>query len=137
MPRSAATGAKTALSMQAQERRAEAAQARRSETIDLAQLERATFGDQALARDVLSLFSERAETLLADIVDARDARSRRDAAHSLKGAALGVGAVAVAEAAAELEAVAGDPHAFPGAIVHLATLVAVARLAIAGLLMRD
>jgi HPt (histidine-containing phosphotransfer) domain-containing protein len=106
-------------------------------TIDLAVLERATFGDPALAREVLSLFSERAEKLLAQIAGAADVRTRREAAHGLKGAALGVGAIAVAEAAADVETAAGDPHAFPGSLAHLSALVAVARLAIAGLLLRN
>jgi len=105
--------------------------------IDLAVLERATLGDAALAREVLSLFSGHAEKLLAEIAGAADARTRREAAHGLKGAALGIGAAAVAEAAAQLEAVAGDPDEFPGALAHLSTLVSVVRLAIAGLLLRD
>ncbi|MCC6946225.1 MAG: hypothetical protein IT539_00525 [Bradyrhizobiaceae bacterium] len=105
--------------------------------IDLAVLEQATLGDPALAREVLSLFSGHAEKLLAEIAGTSDARMRREAAHGLKGAALGIGATAVAEAAAALEAVAGDREKFPGALAHLSTLVAVARLAIAGLLLRN
>ncbi|HEY7458875.1 MAG TPA: Hpt domain-containing protein [Xanthobacteraceae bacterium] len=104
--------------------------------IDLVHLRQVTFGDEVLAREVLGLFDAQAERLLATVVSARDERARREAAHTLKGAALGVGARAVADAAADLEAVAGDPERFGGALAHLSALVAVARLAIAGLTAR-
>jgi HPt (histidine-containing phosphotransfer) domain-containing protein len=104
--------------------------------IDLAHLRQATFGDEVLAREVLGLFDAQAERLLAAAASAQDTRARREAAHTLKGAALGIGARGVAQAAAELEAVAGDAEEFGGALAHLSALVAVARLAIAGLTAR-
>jgi HPt (histidine-containing phosphotransfer) domain-containing protein len=105
--------------------------------IDLVHLRQATFGDEALASEVLGLFDAQAERLLAAIAGAPDERARREAAHTLKGAALGIGAHAVADAAAELETVAGDPERFGGALAHLSALVAVARLAIVGLTTRS
>jgi len=87
-----------------------------SGAIDLAHLERATFGDRGLARDVLRLFERRCETLLRDIVDAPDAGSRIFAAHTLKGAAKGVGAFAVADAAQAVEDKASDATEAIGAL---------------------
>lgn len=104
--------------------------------IDLAHLERATFGDEALARELLVLFERQAEKLVGQIAEAHTVRTRREVAHTLKGAARGVGAHAVAQAAEELEAAAADADRFPGALAHLTALVAVARLAVAGLLAR-
>jgi HPt (histidine-containing phosphotransfer) domain-containing protein len=101
-----------------------------SGAIDLAHLKRATFGDEVLAREVLALFDAQAERLLKAIASASSAQARREAAHALKGAALGIGANAVASAA-------GDPEEFGGAIAHLSALVAVARLAIAGITARS
>jgi HPt (histidine-containing phosphotransfer) domain-containing protein len=104
--------------------------------IDLAHLKRATMGDEALAREVLTLFERQAEKLVEDIAHARSVRTRREVAHALKGAARNVGAFAVADAAEELEAMSGDLERFGGALAQLSTLVAVARLSIAGLLTR-
>lgn len=113
-----------------------AAAAEPRHAIDLAHLEQATFGDEALAREVLTLFDRQAEKLIVQIADAPSARTRREVAHLLKGAARGVGAHAVAAAAEEVEATAADPERFGGALAHLSALVAVARLAIAGLTAR-
>lgn len=112
------------------------AYAQETGAIDLAHLERATFGDEALAREVLGLFERQAERLVEQIAEARTVRARRETAHTLKGAARGVGAHAVAQAAEALEAAAADGDRFPGALTHLSTLVAVARLAVAGMLAR-
>jgi HPt (histidine-containing phosphotransfer) domain-containing protein len=104
-----------------------------SAAIDLAHLKGATFGDEVLAREVLGLFDAQSERLLIAITAATNVRARREAAHALKGAALGIGANAVAKAAADVEAVAGDEMRFGGALAHLSALLAVARLAIAGM----
>jgi hypothetical protein len=92
-----------------------------------------TFGDEVLGREVLGLFDAQAERLLKAITVATTAKARREAAHALKGAALGIGANAVATAAAEVEATAGDEAHFGGAVAHLSALIAVARLAIAAI----
>ena len=102
--------------------------------IDLDHLERATFGNRALAREVLSLFDRQAEKLLAEIASASDDRARREAAHTIRGAALGIGAAGVAEAAEDLEAEGLDASEATGATGRLAARVAAARLAIAHLL---
>ena len=103
--------------------------------IDLAHLGRATFGNRALAREVLSLFDRQAEKLLTVIAAAADDRARREAAHAIRGAALGIGAARVAEAAEDLETAEGN--AVAGATGRLAARIAAARLAIAEILAKD
>lgn len=69
--------------------------------IDIAHLRRMTFGDGALERDVLTMFSAQASRLAAAL-----AAKPADApalAHTLKGSARAIGAFAVADAAAHLE----------------------------------
>jgi len=101
--------------------------------IDLPFLDRVTFRDRALAREVLVLFDEQAESLLTSIADVDDQRTRREAAHRLKGAARGVGAFDVARAAEEIEA-AEDATEFRAALAHLTIRVTEARIALTGLL---
>lgn len=76
------------------------------EPLDLAHLARQTFGDEALAREVLKLFLGQSEKLLA-MIAAGAAAGRRDAAHSLKGSARAIGAWAVADRAEAVEAATG------------------------------
>ena len=74
--------------------------------IDRAHLAAQTFDDEPLARELLELFAgqcARLGPLAADPGAPREVR--RDAAHTLRGAALGVGARRVATCAAALEAV--------------------------------
>jgi HPt (histidine-containing phosphotransfer) domain-containing protein len=80
--------------------------------IDHAHLAAQTGGDGELAQEVLGLFARQCRELLPRIVDAAsDARARADLAHTLKGSALGVGAVAVARASGLVENALrrGDP----------------------------
>ena len=100
--------------------------------IDLSFLDRVTFRDRTLAREVLVLFGQQAESLLVLIADAGDERTRREAAHKLKGAARGVGAFDVARAAEEIEA-AKDAAEFGAALAHLTVRITEARIALASL----
>ncbi|WP_407522644.1 Hpt domain-containing protein [Methylobacterium oryzisoli] len=73
--------------------------------LDRDHLARQTFGDADLAAEVLALFREQCASLLPALADAeRPPADRADLAHTLKGAALGIGARRVAAAAAALEA---------------------------------
>jgi HPt (histidine-containing phosphotransfer) domain-containing protein len=64
--------------------------------LDLAHLDRQTFGDRGLESEVLALFSQQCDRLLP-LIGARERRSERaDAVHTLKGAARAIGAWRVA-----------------------------------------
>jgi HPt (histidine-containing phosphotransfer) domain-containing protein len=74
--------------------------------VDMEHLARYTGGDVALNAEVLRLFDSQANDLVArlrSILDARDARSWKEVTHTIKGAARGIGAFAMANAAAKLE----------------------------------
>ena len=76
----------------------------RAPLLDRAHLDAQTFGDADLAREVLSLFEDQCRRLLPALAAAsRPAEERADLAHTLKGAALGVGAMRVAEASGAVE----------------------------------
>jgi len=95
--------------------------------IDRAHLARMTFGDEALARELLTVFDKQAALILGRMRGA-DAATVAALAHTLKGSALGIGAGAVAEAAAAVERAGGE------GIPALAGCVERARLAIAAML---
>ena len=82
----------------------------RQSAVDLNHLARYTGGDEALNAEVLKLFeaqtSELVERLQA-ILDSRDTKSWKDITHTLKGAARGIGAFKMADAAALAEPI--DP----------------------------
>jgi HPt (histidine-containing phosphotransfer) domain-containing protein len=71
--------------------------------VDLAHLARYTGGDSAVNREILELFVRQSSALVAQLAAARDAKAWHDIAHSLKGAARGIGAFALADIAAEAE----------------------------------
>lgn len=73
--------------------------------IDFNHLEHYVGGDQAIIREVLALFSDQARTVLPELDPEGPADQWRGAAHSLKGSALGIGALALAAACGEAEAV--------------------------------
>lgn len=73
-------------------------------TIDLVHLAHQSGGDPALESELLALFAAQCARQLGEILDrSRQTGQRRDAAHTLKGAARAVGAWEVAEAADEVE----------------------------------
>jgi HPt (histidine-containing phosphotransfer) domain-containing protein len=71
--------------------------------IDLEHLARQTGGDHELERELLCLFAQQCVRHLRTIHAGGDARTRMDAAHTLKGAAQAIGAWTVAEAAEAME----------------------------------
>jgi HPt (histidine-containing phosphotransfer) domain-containing protein len=71
--------------------------------VDLAHLGRQTLGDRAVEQEVLALFMHQTTTV-HERISAAEAEERRRLAHGLRGAALGIGAHALAEAAAAVEA---------------------------------
>jgi HPt (histidine-containing phosphotransfer) domain-containing protein len=64
---------------------------------DAAHLRRYTDGDAALTRELLELMCEQARRCIGLMAEARDVSQWRTATHTLKGAARGVGAFALAE----------------------------------------
>ncbi|HEX8233677.1 MAG TPA: Hpt domain-containing protein [Caulobacteraceae bacterium] len=72
--------------------------------VDFAHLERYAGGDQALVDEVLELFREQVAVWLRLLAPDAPAGAWKDAAHSLKGSALGVGAFDLAKACEGAEA---------------------------------
>jgi HPt (histidine-containing phosphotransfer) domain-containing protein len=74
--------------------------------VDLAHLSRYTGGDPALNAEILQLFAGQSAELmlkLQSVLEARDLKGWKEITHSLKGAARGIGAFAMADAAANAE----------------------------------
>ena len=71
--------------------------------VDLAHLHHYTAGDKALAREVLSVFCQQADSYCAQLRSAETQEDWKRAAHTLKGSARGIGAWAVASAAQAAE----------------------------------
>ena len=79
--------------------------------IDLEHLARYTGGDRALNSEIMRLFDQQTSQMVANlrgILEARDARSWKDIAHTLKGAAKGIGAFPMADAAALCEPISPE-----------------------------
>ena len=76
--------------------------------IDFEHLKTYTAGDFAVEQEVLNLFVHQVEMWLRMLEDSGDEGSWRDAAHSLKGSARGIGAWTVAELCDRAEALADD-----------------------------
>jgi HPt (histidine-containing phosphotransfer) domain-containing protein len=88
-----------------------AAEARSQTPVDLTHLARYTGGDQAINAEVLQLFLRQSAEILHKLhaaLKAHDLQSWRELAHSLKGAARGIGAFAMADAAEAIEPVTPD-----------------------------
>jgi len=80
--------------------------------VDLDHLDKYTGGNFALNREILQLFDSQCQEMLAKLESLTgtvpDPKSWRELTHSLKGAARGVGAFALADAAAHAEKVGSD-----------------------------
>ena len=77
--------------------------------VDLAHLATYTGGDAALNAEVLQLFLDQSAQLLREltsVLETQDQTRWHEITHSLKGAARGIGAFPLADAAAEAEPVA-------------------------------
>lgn len=100
--------------------------------IDLVHLARQTGGDAELERELLVLFSQQCVRHLRTIHAGTDDSTRRDAAHTLKGAARAIGAWQVADAADLIERQLEKPGApmGEGALDALALAAAEARAVI-------
>jgi HPt (histidine-containing phosphotransfer) domain-containing protein len=79
-----------------------------SRPVDLVHLSRYTLGERALEREVLELFCTQSAVYLARLREAKSDTAWQEAAHSLKGSALAVGAWRTAEAARAAEALSGE-----------------------------
>ena len=71
--------------------------------LDIAFLRRQTMNDVALERELLALLDQQCRSLLPILAAPGDSREKREAAHSLRGAAAGLGAIRLAATAAALE----------------------------------
>ena len=77
--------------------------------IDLEHLARYTGGNAQVNAEIFRLFDVQANELVAklrSVLDARDAKSWREITHTIKGAARGIGAFDLADAAARCEPIA-------------------------------
>lgn len=71
--------------------------------VDFGHLETYAAGDQQVVDEVLAIFREQAALWLRLLDSTQDGGAWRDAAHTIKGSAMGVGAFALAEACAAAE----------------------------------
>jgi HPt (histidine-containing phosphotransfer) domain-containing protein len=85
-----------------------------AQPVDLVHLDRYTGGDRRLNAEILRLFDDQCQEMLAKLeklIDgAPDVKAWKEITHSLKGAARGIGAFPLADAAAAAET-AGDDRA--------------------------
>ena len=82
--------------------------------VDLSHLARYTGGDKALNAEVLRLFDSQINEMVSQllgVLEQRDGRKWRQVTHTIKGAARGVGAFAMGQAAADAEPVDPALHA--------------------------
>jgi HPt (histidine-containing phosphotransfer) domain-containing protein len=103
--------------------------------IDFEHLKRMTLDDAGLEQEVLAMFSAQSAKLLATLVTLPEEAGAL--AHTLKGSARAIGAFAVAEAAARLEAVLADGRDPAAALAELGDAVALAQSAIEAILHRS
>lgn len=79
--------------------------------VDLDHLAQYTSGDRALEAELFDLFLSNGKTYVAAMRAAPDLAEWRQAAHTLKGSARGIGAMVVARLSEESEALPADPSA--------------------------
>jgi HPt (histidine-containing phosphotransfer) domain-containing protein len=116
------------------ERRQRPRGAERERAIDLVHLARATDGDESLEAELLQMFDRQSAKLVERVrLVELGPRVRADIAHRLRGSALAIGAFAVAEAAALVEAALESEGESAPALAALDVAVAAARAAIAEL----
>ena len=104
-------------------------------SIDFEHLQRMTLGDAAIEQEVLAMFSAQSDRLVQTL-----AAMPADAsalAHTLKGSARAIGAFAVADAAARLEAAIARDFDTSAALADLGEAVAEARAEIVAVLRRS
>jgi HPt (histidine-containing phosphotransfer) domain-containing protein len=71
--------------------------------LDLVHLSKYTFGDRGLEAELMGLFRSQAEVYISRLETATTPKDWRDAAHSLKGSARGLGAWGLGDIAEEVE----------------------------------
>ncbi|ABS64126.1 Hpt protein [Parvibaculum lavamentivorans DS-1] len=92
--------------------------------IDLVHLSKYTLGNRSLENELLGLFRTQAGVYLARLVEAADDMEWKNAAHSLKGSARGLGAWALAELAEEAEKLLAAADARPAIMDRIAAAIA-------------
>jgi HPt (histidine-containing phosphotransfer) domain-containing protein len=102
--------------------------------LDFEHLRQATMGNSSLEREVLGMFSKQAEHLVATLGALPPETAAL--AHTLKGSARAIGAVRVADRAAEFEVALRDGGDVRQALAALDAAVAEARAAIEAILAR-
>ena len=103
----------------------------RRTAIDVNHLRSQTLGNTDLQRKVLRLFVQQLAACIDRIRDADSVEARSEAAHTLVGAARGVGALSIAYIAGEIELAKGP---ITGRLIALERAAGEARFAITGLL---
>ena len=103
--------------------------------IDYEHLQRMTLGDAAIEQEVLTIFAAQSARLVRTLAAMPGDASAL--AHTLKGSARAIGAFAVADAAAELEAAIARGFDASAELAELGEAVAEARAAIEAVLYRS
>ena len=97
--------------------------ARPEQPVDIEHLNRYTGGDGSLNEEILQLFATQCREMMAKLetlaTGDADAKSWRETTHTLKGAARGIGAFALGNAAAEAEKTGSERPAVLPALERL------------------
>jgi len=113
-------------------RQGSSAMARIEQPVDIEHLDRYTGGDCALNEEILRLFDTQCRELMTKLESLAsgesNAKSWREATHTLKGAARGIGAFPLGNAAAEAEKTSGDKQSAIPALERLKSTSAAVHL---------